>query len=499
MLRQQELRVVLTARDMAQGGNWLIPHFRGTPRLRKPPLMYWLDATAQKVTEAYTSPVAARIPSVLAGMALVVAVFFFGQCWMSPQAAFLAAITCCATVLFARFARLAETDMTLTLFIMLAVGFAYRAFTAQKSRILWWILTGLSAGLGFMTKGPAGLVLPLAAILAFTAGIYYSSRKPVLSWSGLNAIWIFILVALPWYYYIWQYAQSQVAIGNEIQEAFIKGDHPGSIFYYAYKLPLVLMPWGVLLPFALLHAWKQQTQRAGMRFILWWWTTSFLILTLIPNKQEHYATLLIPASALLIGVFLSDGYVSSSGRQANLIRAYLTTIVLALALAGPGIAIFFIVNEKVALWPTLLIAAMMLATGIMTLLFKKKHRKTMLISGCVILMGWMGMMYSFVLHPLHDPQSVIPSFVKSASPFIKHAEKIYIQGSRSEAIEYYAGRPLIETANARQTWEYAQPGELLILSTKKNRPLPLDPLPQTPEVDVSLGGARCILLRKAPY
>ena len=120
----------------------------------------------------------------------------------------------------------------------------------------------------------------------------------------------------------------------------------------------------------------------------------------------------------------------------------------------------------------------------------------MLISSMVILMGWMGMLYAFVLHPLHDPQSMIPSFVESATPYIKHAKRIYIQGSRSEAIEYYAGRPLIETGNAQQTWDFAQPGEMLILSTKKNRPLPLEPLPQTPDIDVSLDSARCILLRK---
>ena len=46
--RQQELRVLLAARTMAEGGSWLIPQFMGEERLRKPPLMYWLVATAFK-------------------------------------------------------------------------------------------------------------------------------------------------------------------------------------------------------------------------------------------------------------------------------------------------------------------------------------------------------------------------------------------------------------------------------------------------------------------
>jgi len=46
MTDYKELRVVLPAREMAAGGDWLMPRFQGELRLRKPPLMYWIVASA---------------------------------------------------------------------------------------------------------------------------------------------------------------------------------------------------------------------------------------------------------------------------------------------------------------------------------------------------------------------------------------------------------------------------------------------------------------------
>ena len=76
MSRQQELRVALTARQMAQGGRWLIPEFRDQPRLQKPPLMYWLVAGSFRIAGNTISVPAARFPSAMAGIFLVVTTYW---------------------------------------------------------------------------------------------------------------------------------------------------------------------------------------------------------------------------------------------------------------------------------------------------------------------------------------------------------------------------------------------------------------------------------------
>lgn len=69
--RQQELRVVLVAQNMAQGGSWLIPEFQRTPRLKKPPLAYWAAAVCVKLTGIRDKIWVYRIPGVLSGLGLL--------------------------------------------------------------------------------------------------------------------------------------------------------------------------------------------------------------------------------------------------------------------------------------------------------------------------------------------------------------------------------------------------------------------------------------------
>ena len=40
-----EGRYAAAARTMAETGDWVIPRFNGAPRLNKPPLAYWLQAS----------------------------------------------------------------------------------------------------------------------------------------------------------------------------------------------------------------------------------------------------------------------------------------------------------------------------------------------------------------------------------------------------------------------------------------------------------------------
>ena len=65
MGREQELRVALTAREMVDSGNWLVPRYQEQVRLKKPPLMYWLVASAFSLTEKTASVTVARLPGVV--------------------------------------------------------------------------------------------------------------------------------------------------------------------------------------------------------------------------------------------------------------------------------------------------------------------------------------------------------------------------------------------------------------------------------------------------
>lgn len=47
-----EAIVAQGAREIRQGGDWLIPRVNGIPELKKPPLAYWLAALSSRIVES---------------------------------------------------------------------------------------------------------------------------------------------------------------------------------------------------------------------------------------------------------------------------------------------------------------------------------------------------------------------------------------------------------------------------------------------------------------
>ncbi len=57
------------AREMVAGGDWITPHYNGQYRFEKPVLYYWLAALGY--LGVGVSELAARVPSAVAGLVLV--------------------------------------------------------------------------------------------------------------------------------------------------------------------------------------------------------------------------------------------------------------------------------------------------------------------------------------------------------------------------------------------------------------------------------------------
>ncbi len=65
------------AREMHASGDWVVPRVNGVEFLEKPPLNYWLVAASYRVFGV--SPLAARLPAALLGLATVVFVAWIGM------------------------------------------------------------------------------------------------------------------------------------------------------------------------------------------------------------------------------------------------------------------------------------------------------------------------------------------------------------------------------------------------------------------------------------
>lgn len=513
--RQQELRVVLASRDMAEGGSWLIPHFMGEERLRKPPLMYWIVATAFKTAGTTESATVARLPSAIAGTALVIATFLFGGRMIGRRAAFVGAIVLATSIGFTRHARLSETDIPQTLFCSLAIFAAYFALTG-KHPMRTWILTGIAAGIGFMIKGPASIAMPLAAIATFQMLAKFRAK---ISWPGaIAALAIFVAIATPWYIAVAMQtsANSQSQAGNEIARLLSESAHKGPVAYYLWTLPARMGIWALALPVAIFASWKKLRHHRGPRFLLGWFASSFVILSALSSKQSHYALLLFAPSALLTGWLIARAgkipMIGKNGRDdfqslgktapgfyPRFARGYLVALCALVALAGIAVvaARFVAFQQPVpiaieSIGPIPIICA---CIGIAGLIVRRKlHAMLLAIAATIALITGT---YALRVEPIFDGMSVLPDLVLPRRDLIRQAPRFFVTGPHASIVTWYAHRDVIVSTNSvAETLKIAGPGDVVLATDRSNESLNIAKLPARPEIGQKRRDVSVILYRK---
>jgi 4-amino-4-deoxy-L-arabinose transferase-like glycosyltransferase len=156
--RTQEARVAETARQMLGTGwrGWMLPMLNGEPRLKKPPLAYWMAAGAYLV--GGPNEWSARLPTVIVGW-LTLGVTFAAARWLfDTRAALLASSTLLGSFMFFRHVRLAETDAPAMLFVTLAIYAWWRGaetVSNVRSQVLWYHLGAAATALGGSVQGSA--------------------------------------------------------------------------------------------------------------------------------------------------------------------------------------------------------------------------------------------------------------------------------------------------------------------------------------------------------
>jgi 4-amino-4-deoxy-L-arabinose transferase-like glycosyltransferase len=275
-------------REMLAGGDWLHTTLNGEDRFDKPIAVYWLQAAS--VLAFGPGEFAMRLPSALCawGWCLLVAHFagqHVGRTAGWPAAALLA---CALGPML--IGRAATADAALNLLICAAAFDLWRHLETGRAAPLR--RAALWMGLAVLTKGPVGLLVPGAAVLVWIASSGAWSRLgPLLrdprAW-GLG-----LAVALPWYLYAWSRHGQAFIDGFFVRhnlERFsgpMEG-HGGSLAYYLVVLPLLLLPWSLLLP-AVIARSRTLWADPLARYLLGWAGFVLVFFSLSGTKLPHYA------------------------------------------------------------------------------------------------------------------------------------------------------------------------------------------------------------------
>jgi 4-amino-4-deoxy-L-arabinose transferase-like glycosyltransferase len=247
------------AREMIETGDWVVPHLWYLPHLDKPPMTYWLVAGSMKLFGQ--NEWAARLPLALAGMSGVWAAWLLGCSLGGRRVGFWSALILQTSLLYFVMARMLTTDMFLAAFNTWAVYFFWRSWQSlkpevgsQKKEFFGWHLAAWAAiALGFLTKGPIALAIPLVtlAVLVIYRWKNFAAKKLLLG--GLaGGPGLFLVLVLPWFLavfrrvpealdYMTVYQAAGSVLGTTIK------DRKGSVFYFFGILAVGLLPWTFLL------------------------------------------------------------------------------------------------------------------------------------------------------------------------------------------------------------------------------------------------------------
>jgi 4-amino-4-deoxy-L-arabinose transferase-like glycosyltransferase len=191
-----EGRYTDVALEMVGSGDWIHPRLHPeVPHYTKPPLTYWVLATAFVV--AGSNEWAARLPNSLAFCLTVWLVARLGRRFV-PAQPLLPALLYASSLFPYLAANLVTTDTLLTGAETLSMLAAIQAWWSVEigSRRRWSALAGVAAALAFLTKGPPGL-LPLFSFVVFVASTAGGSGLLRL-WS-LRAFALFVVIGAWWY------------------------------------------------------------------------------------------------------------------------------------------------------------------------------------------------------------------------------------------------------------------------------------------------------------
>jgi len=376
--------------EMIEQDRWLLPTLDGKPRLKKPPLMYWLGRLSYQ--SLGISLFSARLVGVLFGCLFVLAtVAVARQLTANWRLSFLAGFILLGMFGMATESRRFMLDLPTAVFAALAFWAFLRwaanlAITTQDkpTTLLSWccsnaflFLAVFFLAAGFLVKGPVVFVLSGSGVLALLLsqvplrqlaesstkvdgynsgddelvmyadanGVYSVSSPPeqqMLSWRWLSrhaivlllALLMFLLLVSPWFVMVQSLYPQDVAgmLSDELSER--------RLFHFSLKgfggFLVVALPWSFL---CLALAWKQWRAGGLQRFLLLWLLLSVLPFCFTRSFERYLVGSMLPA-AIFLALALPMALRAVTHNGDRLFRYSTRLGALICLLLGGGIAVF---------------------------------------------------------------------------------------------------------------------------------------------------------------
>lgn len=357
-----EGRYAEVGRWMLMRGDWLTPRLDGIPFFHKPPLLYWLEASAMAVLGV--TPWAARLVVALHALLMGGLLWTCARHIAGVTVANRAAWMLGSSLAFLIGGQYVNHDMMVATWMGVAIWCFARALMHANGVHAGWARAGfIACALGILSKGLIGVLLPGLVLCVWLTWTQQWRKVWALPW--LSGVLLFVAVALPWF----------VLAAREHPDmlAYMFGKHQFGRYtattfnnvrpwwFYGLAISVLMFPWAFLVAASAggslrerLRLLKPQTikqpeaidalQKVNQPIavttidprwtaLCWIWLVAILGFFSIPNsKLIGYALPVVPPLALL-AAFWWQGQVAPR-RWGERVFAILVTLNVALALGG---------------------------------------------------------------------------------------------------------------------------------------------------------------------
>jgi 4-amino-4-deoxy-L-arabinose transferase-like glycosyltransferase len=386
--------VAQTAREMLEADRWIVPVFSGETRLQKSPGSYWAVMVASLLRGGPVDEVAARIPSAIAGLLLVLNVFWLTRHIAGDRPAVFAGFATASSTLFLYWSHRGASDLGLAVLCSLSLSCWWIAANKKppgRQRTALFLLAYFLAGLGMLYK------LPMPLVCVGLPGLAYV----VLRWRWrilahpvhLVGLLVFLAPWLPWVVAV--IAGEPTALAKwrvEFVDRFTGAlpnvaEQKHWYFYLMYlgSVALLTVPYTLSLPqsFKRVFDRREPQERDGLLFVLIWFLSLLAFFTASTGKEYRYILPALPPLFVLLGVELARFF--DPDRRVPILLQRLALIAIGIgvpaAMIGGAFGLYRVVrNDGIfafsEVWPFYLVAAVLFTIGtwIAAVLFARGKR-----------------------------------------------------------------------------------------------------------------------------
>jgi 4-amino-4-deoxy-L-arabinose transferase len=322
-----ETRYAEIPREMIATGDWVTPHLDGVRYFEKPVLDYWVTAGSIRLFGG--NNFAVRLPSTLAaGLSALLIFILIVRSYRDAEeegrvTAALAALIFLSSFMVFGLGSTAVIDGLFSFFLTVTITIFYFATeappgSARERRLL--LLSGVSCGLAFLTKGFLAFAVPVLALVPYL--LWQRRYRDVLRMSWLPILTA-VLVALPWGLAIhlrepdfWRYF-----FWNEHIRRFMStsAQHKKPFWYFFMAVPGLIMPWTFVIPAAasgIRAPFSEQGARGRLtRLSICWLLLPFLFFSASSGKLLTYILPCFPPFAVLTALGLERAMQKDGGKR----------------------------------------------------------------------------------------------------------------------------------------------------------------------------------------